>query len=127
MPESGPDLRVLPKPQNGEGDKLLESLGSVLELTLKNEGPQRTSRFLDELTGRLREKGLEAPRVVSTPYINTIPPEKQARFPGDWEMERRIKSYMRWNAMAMVVNVTARAPAISRRVCFDGVCSDESK
>ena len=42
--------------------------------------------------------------MVSTPYINTIPPENQAPFPGDWEMERRIKSYARWNAMAMVVN-----------------------
>ena len=47
---------------------------------------------------------MEAPRVVSTPYVNTIPAEKQAPFPGDWEMERRIKSYVRWNAMAMVVN-----------------------
>jgi len=41
--------------------------------------------------------------VVGTPYVNTIPPAEQAVFPGNWEMERRIKSYVRWNAMAMVV------------------------
>ena len=46
--------------------------------------------------------------MVSTPYLNTIPAEKQAVFPGDWEMERRIKSYIRWNAMAMVVNANRK-------------------
>ena len=108
LPEPGPELRVLPKPEDGTDSKWLESLGSVLEQTLKNEGPQKTTRFLDALTERLREKGLEAPRVVSTPYVNTIPPEKQAAFPGDWEMERKIKSYIRWNAMAMVVNANRK-------------------
>lgn len=101
---SPPDLRVLPKPDNGEDEKWLDSLESVLEFALKNQGPQKTARFLDNLTDRLREQGVEAPRVVSTPYINTIPVEKQAPFPGEWEMERRIKSYVRWNALAMVVN-----------------------
>ena len=65
-------------------------------------------RFLGSLTDRLREEGLEAPRVVGTSYVNTIPFEKQAPFPGDWEMERRLKSYVRWNAMAMVVNANRR-------------------
>jgi pyruvate dehydrogenase E1 component len=87
-----------------EEEKWLESLGTVVEHALKQQGSRTTTRFLDNLTERLREQGVEAPRVVSTPYLNTIPPEKQAPFPGDWEMERRIKSYVRWNAMAMVVN-----------------------
>ena len=102
--DAAPDLRVVAKPEGSEEVKWLESLESVLEFALKNQGPQRTARFLEHLTERLRGQGIEAPRVVSTPYINTIPPEKQAPFPGDWEMERRIKSYVRWNAMAMVVN-----------------------
>jgi len=101
---ASPELRVLPKAENGGDEKWLESLESVLEFALKAQGAQKTARFLDNLTERLREQGVEAPRVVSTPYINTIPPEKQAPFAGDWEMERRIKSYVRWNAMAMVVN-----------------------
>jgi pyruvate dehydrogenase E1 component len=99
-----PELRVLPKPAPAEDGKWLESLESVLEYALKNQGPEKTARFLEGLTARLREQGVEAPRVVSTPYLNTIPVEKQAPFAGNWEMERRIKSYIRWNAMAMVVN-----------------------
>jgi pyruvate dehydrogenase E1 component len=71
---------------------------------LKQQPPGTTTRFLENLTNRLREEGTDSPRVVRTPYVNTITPDKQAPFPGDWEMERRIKSYVRWNAMAMVVN-----------------------
>jgi pyruvate dehydrogenase E1 component len=98
------ELRVLPKPGANDEVKWLESLESVLEFALRSQGPQKTARFLENLTERLREQGIEAPRVVSTPYVNTIPADKQAPFPGDWEMERRLKSYVRWNAMAMVVN-----------------------
>jgi len=99
-----PELHILPEPNGKPEDKLLDSLESVVEYTLRNQAQGATTRFFGNLTGRLREDGIEAPRVVSTPYINTIPAEKQAPFPGDWEMERRIKSYVRWNAMAMVVN-----------------------
>lgn len=100
--DRAPELRVLPKPDD-EG-KWLESLESVLEFAIRNQGPEKAVRFLDKLAERLREQGIDAPRVVSTPYVNTIPEDKQAAFAGDWEMERRLKSYTRWNAMAMVVN-----------------------
>src|SRR5947208_370103 len=103
-----PELRVLPRPEPTEDGKWLESLESVLEYALKNQGPEKTARFLESLTVRLRDQGVEAPRVVSTPYLNTIPVETQAPFSGNWEMERRIKSYIRWNAMAMVVNANRR-------------------
>ncbi len=95
-------------PEGSEQDAYLGSLESVLEYALKDLGAQKTTRFLDNLTDRLRARGLEVPHVVSTPYINTIPVEKQAAFPGDWDMERRIKSYVRWNAMAMVVNANRK-------------------
>jgi pyruvate dehydrogenase E1 component len=104
LTESGPELRVLPQPDPRDEEKWLESIESLLEFALRTQGRERTAQFLASLTARLREKGLEAPQVVSTPYLNTIPPERQARFAGDWEMERRIKSFVRWNAMAMVVN-----------------------
>jgi pyruvate dehydrogenase E1 component len=103
LKDSSPDLRLLPEPESEE-EKWLESLETVVEFALKDQGPQKTTRFLDNLSGRLRQRGIEVPRVVSTPYVNTIPADQQAAFPGDWEMERRIKSYVRWNAMAMVVN-----------------------
>ncbi|MFN7141431.1 MAG: pyruvate dehydrogenase (acetyl-transferring), homodimeric type, partial [Limisphaerales bacterium] len=45
---------------------------------------------------------------IRTPYINTIPPEDEPRYPGDRETERRIKSIIRWNAMAMVVNANSK-------------------
>src|SRR5881392_3108069 len=57
---------------------------------------------------RLRAAGLRVPTTVSTPYVNTIPVEQQPRFPGDWQTEVRIKSYIRWNAMAMVVNANRK-------------------
>jgi pyruvate dehydrogenase E1 component len=105
----GADLRVLSKSQNnGHGDKVLESLESLLEVALKERGAERTAQFLSGFTERLRESGVDVPRVVSTPYVNTILPEQQPKFPGDWEMEVRIKSYIRWNAMAMVVNANRR-------------------
>jgi pyruvate dehydrogenase E1 component len=91
-------------PTLGDGDKVLESLESLLEIALSHQGAQRTAQFLGGVTDRLRDAGVETPRLVSTAYLNTIPVEAQPPFPGDWEMERRIKSYIRWNAMAMVVN-----------------------
>jgi pyruvate dehydrogenase E1 component len=106
--EEPPALRVLPTPNGEVDDKILESLESVVEYTLRTKGPRSKSRFLGNVADRLREEGVEGPRVVSTPYLNTIPPDKQAPFPGDWEMERRLKSYTRWNAMAMVVNANRK-------------------
>ena len=85
------------------GDKWSQSLQSVFELALESQGPERTARLLEKLAGQLRA----APRGVNTPYINTIPPEQQAPFPGDRDIERRIKSYIRWNAMAMVVKANS--------------------
>ena len=95
---------MLPQPEQTEDEQWLESLETVVEHALKDQGPQKTAGFLGSLTQRLRRRGVEVPRAVSTPYINTIPAEKQAPFPGNWEMERRLKSFVRWNAMAMVVN-----------------------
>jgi pyruvate dehydrogenase E1 component len=102
--QSAPDPDKLSAPVQTEEEKWLESLETVIEFALKDQGPQKTAHFLEGLTERLRARGVEVPRVVSTPYLNTIPADEQAPFPGDWEMERRIKSYVRWNAMAMVVN-----------------------
>ena len=51
---------------------------------------------------RAREQGVGVPAMVSTDYINTIPPEQEPWFPGDELLERRIRAYIRWSAMAMV-------------------------
>jgi pyruvate dehydrogenase E1 component len=66
-------------------------------------GPDRAAYLVEQLNQRARANGAELPIHLNTPYINTIPPEEEAPYPGDRAMERRIKSLIRWNAMAMVV------------------------
>ncbi len=103
--------KVKPEKQPGNpsprGDvetrNVLEGLEHVLETVLKDK-EERAPLFLDRLTRRLRESGIEIPHTVSTPYLNTIPIEQEPAYPGDWQTEVRIKSLIRWNAMAMVVN-----------------------
>ena len=94
-------------PGTGNGDKWSESLQSVFELVLESQGPERTARLLEKLTEKLRALAQGAGRPFNTPYVNTIPPEQQAPYPGNREIERRIKSYIRWNAMAMVVKANS--------------------
>ena len=92
--------------RNQTGDKWAESLQSVFELALENQGPERTAKLLEQLAGQLRA----APRLsagATTPYLNTIPAEQQPTYPGDRDIERRIKSIIRWNAMAMVVKANS--------------------
>ena len=77
----------------------IESFDAVLE----HGGPKLARRILDQIRERARTAGVEIPFTANTPYINTIPANQEAPFPGDQEMERRIKSLVRWNALAMVV------------------------
>ena len=76
----------------------LESLQYVLE----QKGHARVSYLLSVLEEQAHREGVELPFTANTPYINTIPIEKQPVYPGNREIERRIKSIIRWNAMAMV-------------------------
>ena len=91
------------KAAKSDRHKWVASLEYILESILKNEEPEQARCLVEELSDRLRQSGLKIPLSVSTPYINTIPPEKEPPYPGNREIERRIKSYVRWNAMAMVV------------------------
>jgi len=92
---------------HSSSDKWAESLLSVFDLALENQGPERTAQLLNKLADRLHASQDGLPRGFNTPYVNTIPPEQQSPFPGDWQMERQIKSYIRWNAMAMVVKANS--------------------
>ena len=86
-----------------KGDKLADSVQSVFDLAIASQGPERTAQLLEQLADRLRANQHELPRGFNTPYVNTIPLEQQPEYPGDWQTEVRLKSLMRWNAMAMVV------------------------
>jgi len=81
----------------------LDSLELIIQSVLKDKDPGQASMLLAGLAERLRAGGMTVPRLVTTPYVNTIPPEEEPDYPGNREIERRIKSYLRWNAMAMVV------------------------
>jgi len=74
-----------------------------LDHVIKHGGPRRVEELLRALQRRAAEFGISLPYAANTPYINTIARQDQPRFPGDREIERRIKSIIRWNAMAMVV------------------------
>ncbi|MGA7853784.1 MAG: pyruvate dehydrogenase (acetyl-transferring), homodimeric type [Candidatus Acidiferrales bacterium] len=77
----------------------LESLDSVLQ----SSGPEVASYILERLRAHAKVVGIEIPFTAKTPYVNTIPHSLQPPFPGDQSLERRIKSLVRWNAIAMVV------------------------
>jgi len=73
------------------------------DAVLKEEGPEAATLLLDRLRERALTLGVGPAFTANTPYVNTISVEKQGIFPGDQEIERRIKSLIRWNALAMVV------------------------
>jgi len=77
----------------------LESLDSVLE----SSGPEVATEILERLRAHATVSGIDLPFTANTPYANTIPARLEPLFPGDQELERRIKSLIRWNALAMVV------------------------
>lgn len=80
----------------------------ALDGVLKREGVAAASALLQSLAGRLTQTGASLPFSVSTPYRNTIPVVDEAPMPGDLFMERRIRSLIRWNALAMVVRANRR-------------------
>ncbi len=87
-----------------ETQEWLEALESVLE----QEGVDRASYLLTRLSERATREGTQLPYSIITPYRNTIPVTKEARMPGDLFMERRIRSLIRWNALAMVLRANKR-------------------
>jgi pyruvate dehydrogenase E1 component len=82
-----------------ETQEWLESL----EWVLQNKGPERVRQLLEELDIHAQKAGVRIPFSANTPHINTIPVGEEPPYPGSREIERRIKSIIRWNAMAMVV------------------------
>ncbi len=86
-----------------ENVELTEWLAS-LDYVLNSGTPERVQYLLQQLQIRAQASGVTLPFTYNTPYINTITKENQAQFPGNRDLERRIKSLVRWNAMAMVVN-----------------------
>jgi len=74
-----------------------------MDYVVGTRSPEHIRHLLEQLELRVRQSGIEISFSANTPYVNTIPRSKQPTFPGSREIERRIKSIVRWNAMAMVV------------------------
>jgi pyruvate dehydrogenase E1 component len=75
---------------------------------LENAGVDRANFLLERLSARMTRTGARLPYTITTPYRNTIPSSREAVMPGDLFMERRIRSLIRWNALAMVVRANRR-------------------
>lgn len=86
-------------PDSLETGEWLDALESVIE----NEGPQRAHYLIERLVDLARRRGAQIPFSSNTAYVNTIPPHQEQRSPGNLEYEKRLRAWMRWNAMAMVV------------------------
>lgn len=75
----------------------------ALEGVISHMGPERAHFLVEQLIAYERFRGHPQPHARDTPYVNTLGVDRQPRYPGDPDIERRIRSYTRWNAMAMVV------------------------
>src|SRR5438105_11691499 len=99
-------------PDVAETQEWLDALDGVLQ----TGGPERARFLLSQLKNKAIRSGVEIPFTANTPYINTIPPSRQPPYPGSREIERRIKSLVRWNAMAMVVRANKHDPGIGGHI-----------
>src|SRR5256885_17227573 len=101
-------VHALPDVDPDETQEWLDSLSAVVDA----QGKTRARFLMSKLLERARELQVGHPATVSTPYVNTIPPEEEPWFPGDEHIERRIRAYIRWNAAVMVVKANKHADGI---------------
>ncbi len=111
------------KVDRSETKKWLESLEHLLAHIFKSGETSQAAGLLDKLVEKLKESGIQVPNTVNTPYINTILPEQEPPYPGDRELERRIKSFIRWNAMAMVVKANRIHSGIGGHISTYASCA----
>ncbi|MFP5467612.1 MAG: pyruvate dehydrogenase (acetyl-transferring), homodimeric type [Gammaproteobacteria bacterium] len=100
-----------PQPQGDidaqETREWMEALAAVIE----KEGPQRAHFLIEQLLEEARQNTIDLPFSANTGYVNTIEPDQEARCPGNITIEKRLRAFMRWNAMAMVVRANRLHPA----------------
>jgi pyruvate dehydrogenase E1 component len=103
---------MLVDPDPIETREWIEALDSVLEF----EGAERAHFLLDELISEGRRRGAPVPYSPNTPYLNTIPPDREDRHPGDRPVEHRIRSLIRWNALAMVLRANKESSELGGHI-----------
>ena len=90
----------------------LDALDSVVMF----DGADRATFLLDELLGGARRSGVPAPYSANTPYLNTIPPDREPQYPGDLEVEHKIRSLIRWNAVATVLRANKESSELGGHI-----------
>src|SRR5438105_10753002 len=116
---------MLERPPRGQGALMLEDLDpaetrewvEALDSVLAFEGADRAFYLLDEVTAEARRKGAPVPYSATTPYLNTIPPDKEVRLsPRELAIDHRIRSMIRWNALAMVLRANAESSELGGHI-----------
>ena len=102
----------IPDVDTAETQEWVEALVAVIE----NEGVERAHFLLEQLIDKARRSGANLPYSANTAYVNTIAPQLEVHSPGDQEMEDRIRSYIRWNAMAMVVKANRKSTELGGHI-----------
>jgi pyruvate dehydrogenase E1 component len=95
-----------------ETSEWLEAIDAVVA----HDGPARARQILQRVVERAQHAGTGPIASLNTPYINTIPPDQEARLPGDPALERRLRSIIRWNAMAMVVRANKESSELGGHI-----------
>ena len=103
---------ALEQPDIQELSEWIEAFDQIVA----EEGVSQGARVLEALTRRAQESGVDLPVQLNTPYVNTIPADEEVAYPGDRALERRIKSLIRWNAMAMVHRQNKKDPGIGGHI-----------
>ena len=107
---------AFPRNLEDEGPEETREWLDALEAVLEFQGTERANYLLERLSARMTQTGSRLPYTITTPYRNTIPHTREARMPGDLFMERRIRSLIRWNALAMVMRANAEDPGIGGHI-----------
>src|SRR5678815_2425054 len=95
-----------------ETQEWLEALDSVL----RNEGPERAHYLIERLIDKARRSGVNLPYSATTAYVNTIPVDQEPAMPGEPGLEHRIRSLVRWNALAMVVQANRESAELGGHI-----------
>jgi pyruvate dehydrogenase E1 component len=89
---------------------------SALDSVVVFDGADRATFLLDELLNGARRSGVLVPYSANTPYLNTIPPDREARHPGDQEIEHKLRSLIRWNAVATVLRANKESSELGGHI-----------
>src|SRR5574338_967728 len=110
------DQHPMPHTQTDKDPEETQEWLDSLEYVLEAKGVDRAAYLFERLRDRLGVRGVQVSAPLNTPYANTIPASHEPPYPGNLEIERRIRSFIRWNAMAMVVKANKHHSGIGGHI-----------